>query len=338
MATEILRPNASGTLKQANQYPATGEHYDKVDEEILDNDTTYLYTTSTSNKIESFLFPVHSVGSGPILKVTLYWYYRSTSGSYYARTTPSINGIFGAEKSTQSTNYILASETFYFNAADMGYVYNRWTWDNIDSISATISLRTSSASGGCRVSKVSIEVEYYPTMQIEVLRPNAVGSETHFSQYPANGYNWDKVDESYEEYPAGDGNYIYSGDVVRDLYAIQNTSVGAGEIKAVRVFVNGYLDIWGSSGYVGISGSVNGYNSDSISIYDEQIFYLLGFAWGTNPANGNPWSWTNINNLQAGPSMAPYGDSAYYIEQVWGEVDYILPSSSRRRLMQPIMF
>jgi len=44
MATEILRPNAAGDETTiASQYPDSGAHWDKVDEETPDNDTTYVY-------------------------------------------------------------------------------------------------------------------------------------------------------------------------------------------------------------------------------------------------------------------------------------------------------
>jgi hypothetical protein len=44
---ETLRPSANGTLQGIpNQYPASGSHYDKVDEETPDEDSTRVYSNT----------------------------------------------------------------------------------------------------------------------------------------------------------------------------------------------------------------------------------------------------------------------------------------------------
>ncbi|GAI67509.1 unnamed protein product [marine sediment metagenome] len=68
---ETLRPNAVGSLTGIGaQEPATGEHWDKVDEAIADNNTTYVKQPGYAQK-DLYALPAHS-GSGVIRKVTAY--------------------------------------------------------------------------------------------------------------------------------------------------------------------------------------------------------------------------------------------------------------------------
>ena len=64
MATETLRPNGAGSQTGIGaQEPASGSHYDKVDESTADDDTTYVYTTSSSSVSDLYALPSLSVCS-----------------------------------------------------------------------------------------------------------------------------------------------------------------------------------------------------------------------------------------------------------------------------------
>ncbi|GAI86426.1 unnamed protein product, partial [marine sediment metagenome] len=55
MPTEILRPNAAGDYTNiAYQFPVESEHWDKVDEESPDDDTTYVYTPSAVQQKDAY--------------------------------------------------------------------------------------------------------------------------------------------------------------------------------------------------------------------------------------------------------------------------------------------
>ena len=74
-------------------------------------------------------------------------------------------------------------------------------------------------------------------MTIETLRPNGVGSHTGLGAQPA-GNNWSRVDED----PANDSDYVFNEpeeETDYDIYALPNSSVGAGVITNVRVIVRG---------------------------------------------------------------------------------------------------
>ena len=72
-------------------------------------------------------------------------------------------------------------------------------------------------------------------MAIETLRPNAAGDLTQCSQEPDEGSNYDKV---CEVTPDDNATYVFAEeDTLTDLYNLQNSGVGAGEITNVRVYV-----------------------------------------------------------------------------------------------------
>ena len=79
-STVTYFPNAAGTYTQLDQYPSSGEHWDKVDEDPHDGDTTYIHTSS-SNKIDSFNFE-DPTGTGTDINVTVVITVRSTSSVY----------------------------------------------------------------------------------------------------------------------------------------------------------------------------------------------------------------------------------------------------------------
>ena len=74
MATITLRPSAAGDLTEVdNQFPNSGEHWDKVDEETADDDTTYIYSsTSTTVKHDLYNLPSAPVGMAEISDVTVW--------------------------------------------------------------------------------------------------------------------------------------------------------------------------------------------------------------------------------------------------------------------------
>jgi hypothetical protein len=69
---ETLRPNAAGDETNIpTQYPATGYHWDKVDDVTSDDGSTFIVTGLKSYKRDLYNLPAHS-GSGTINKITVY--------------------------------------------------------------------------------------------------------------------------------------------------------------------------------------------------------------------------------------------------------------------------
>jgi hypothetical protein len=84
MATETLRPNGAGSLTQvAYQYPASGSHYDKVDEVTIDDMTTYVYESGGATQhIDVYALPSMTTGSDVVISsVVIHCYCKSDTGT-----------------------------------------------------------------------------------------------------------------------------------------------------------------------------------------------------------------------------------------------------------------
>jgi hypothetical protein len=82
--TETLRPNSAGDdTGISSQYPASGAHWDKVDEATADDLSTYIYTTVTNYQRDLYNLPDHT-GSGTINSVTLYFRFAHRAARIYA--------------------------------------------------------------------------------------------------------------------------------------------------------------------------------------------------------------------------------------------------------------
>jgi hypothetical protein len=165
MATEILRPNANGNANYAGQYPASGEHWDKVDEASADEDATYLWSPYTGSfPKELFNLPAHS-GSGDINKITVYCRCKAEDGA-----TPDWASIqilcrthdtdYGADAQTVTTSYVNYSKEWATNP-NTG---SAWTWDEIDALQIGTKLRAAESTPNpnyeTRCTQVWVEVEY----------------------------------------------------------------------------------------------------------------------------------------------------------------------------------
>lgn len=132
------------------------------------------------------------------------------------------------------------------------------------------------------------------------------------------------VDES----PGHDSNttYVSNGGLdvwERDLYNVQNSSVGSGTINWVRVYA-----------VMRITNEPANYGKLSIKsggIAEDSAAKALTTSWATyyeqwdTPPEGGSWTWAKIDALQAGASL--YGDSGKYAPrgnctQVYVVVDY----------------
>ncbi|MBI2853339.1 MAG: S8 family serine peptidase [Chloroflexi bacterium] len=141
----------------------------------------------------------------------------------------------------------------------------------------------------------------------EVLRPNGPGSETTIDyQYPATGEHWDKMDEAV---PDEDGAYIANGSgpvavLQRDLYAIQDHSMGTGTIGGITITVRAKTN--GALVYISLKtrGEVYDYNDHlTISPPSPAYYYDVSRTMPVNPYTGTAWTWADIDSLEAGVSL-----------------------------------
>jgi len=162
--TEILRPNAEGdTTEISSVYPTGTSHWQAVDEESSDGDSTYVYTSSTASSYQTDVYnlPDHT-GSGTINGVTVYFRFKTYTYGYtaYGRAAIKTYGTIynGTTESTTSNFYSTRSYTWTTNP----YTGASWTWTEIDSLQAGLGTRISNAASSSRCTQVYVQVNYVP--------------------------------------------------------------------------------------------------------------------------------------------------------------------------------
>ena len=152
-----------------------------------------------------------------------------------------------------------------------------------------------------------------------ILRPDGVGSLTNLTSSGCPS-NYQCVDESGSD---DDATIViraassYSGDV----YSLDNPGVASGTIDSVTVYCRARRTESLGDVIVGVYVNSTSYEVSSQSLTGSYLDY--SGVWTTNPATGNPWIWTEIDNLQAGPRLRGQSSSwPAYCTQVWVVVDY----------------
>ena len=151
------------------------------------------------------------------------------------------------------------------------------------------------------------------------LRPNAAGDKTELAPHGAT-YNWDCVDEVT---PDEDTTYVQTVDndnPYSDLYNFPNHTTETGDINSVKL----YMRVRTTSGvnndrfYIKTGGTAYSYAPDTnwTTSYATQ-----SHTWTLNPKTGVAFTWTDIDNFQAG--FQSYYSSVGRCTQVYVEVDYV---------------
>jgi hypothetical protein len=156
-------------------------------------------------------------------------------------------------------------------------------------------------------------------MATETLRPNAAGEETTLIPEPAGNYNWQNVDGvEPEDY---DYNYTYNTAYLRDLYNLP-ASTGLGIINFIKIYIRIATVDADETAYARPALRTNSTTTDGteVSKTGTTDYETFSEQWNTNPANGQPWEWADIDALQIGVSLK----SVDYAKcsQVYVEVDY----------------
>jgi len=162
------------------------------------------------------------------------------------------------------------------------------------------------------------------TNVFEVLRPNGPGSETSIDyQYPAASEHWDKVDEAV---PDEDGSWVYNtfayvGYLERDLYAVQDHSIGSGNIGAVSIWARTRFNAPPPSPTISLKthGHVYDYPFEGYSFWRDSSREIA-----VNPYTGAAWTWAEVDSLEAGVSLqgSEYGPDWSMLTQLWVAVEY----------------
>ncbi len=153
----------------------------------------------------------------------------------------------------------------------------------------------------------------------EILRPDGVGSISNLTA--SSGSNYQCVDETSSD---GDATYVKRGSssYATDVYSLGNPSASSGTIDSVVVHC--MVRRTKNQGDVQPTLYINSteYNGSAQSLTSSYVDYPQ--KWATNPSTSSAWTWTEINNLQAG--VRAKGQNSIFparCTQVWVEVFYV---------------
>lgn len=144
--TETLRPNAAGDETNIpSQYPASGSHWEKVDEVVAD-DADYVFDSSGSGDYHRDLYnlPDSGIGAGSISKIKVYFRVKETSAGCYARPALKSNSTVTDGTDIDLTSaWVTYSQEWANNPADS----EAWEWTDIDALQIGISLADACFTG-----------------------------------------------------------------------------------------------------------------------------------------------------------------------------------------------
>lgn len=160
------------------------------------------------------------------------------------------------------------------------------------------------------------------TPATETLRPTADGDETGI-EYPASPPHWTEVDDVT---PDGDSTYVSTElyQYQEDLYNIANHTAGTGQINYVRVYMLGKEESEQApaNGYVHIKTNGVEYNGTAVD-FPINVYATYSYQWNNNPQTGNPWTWSEIDDLQIGVGLMYCKPNQWSrVTQVYAEINY----------------
>lgn len=164
--TITYRPNAAGDETNLFQQPASGANWDKVDEAVSDNDTTYVQTNKGPWLEDLYNITDHSTqtAGGSINYVKAYMVSRATANitqtSAYVHTKT--NGtVYNGPSENMTTSYA----TYSYQWATNPQTGSAWTWTEIDTLQTGAGLRRALRTGASgnrytRLTQVYTEVNF----------------------------------------------------------------------------------------------------------------------------------------------------------------------------------
>jgi hypothetical protein len=165
MATETLRPNAAGDETGiASQHPGSGAHWDKVDDETPDENTTYVYAQSATYQRDLYNLPASSIPDGATINFIKVYFrcatWQTDGKTGYAKASIKSDSTVTDGSENEVTGHIQGnfetfSEQWNTNPADS----QAWEKTDIDALQIGVSLKKGTSSI-TYCTQVYVEVDY----------------------------------------------------------------------------------------------------------------------------------------------------------------------------------
>jgi len=170
-------------------------------------------------------------------------------------------------------------------------------------------------------------------MGTEILRPDAAGTHCGIPGEIGCSACPDHFDCVYETTCDGVTTHVRNttGILALDTYALPNSGVGAGVITSVKIYI--CVAASGEGCTIRPAILTNGvlHYGDGVDPNGDvgaSVFNSYPYTWSDNPETGNPWTWDEIDALEAGCEITGSGAPGWktaMCSQVYIEVDYTLP-------------
>ena len=300
-ANEILRPTANGDETNiSDQYPDSGAHWDKVDEETSDGDSTYVSTEWWDWQEDLYEISNHTTGYGQINYVKVYAVAkgeRIKQASLYIHIKT--NGVeYNGPQETLTTSYA----TYSYQWTTNPQTGSPWTWNEIDALQIGVGIRAPQANRWTRVTQVYVEVNYTPQ---DYNSPGTITSVNLLS-----GEKVASIDDFYY-----DASAIPSGTSLKVQYSTDNSTWynSAGTEGGWDTLSQGSANISLSS--LGWSGPNFYYRmvftsdgSDTPVLDEIRVYFSTYYTSGTLTSSAHDggdygnWDWENIYFTISEPS------------------------------------
>jgi len=164
---QTLMPSGAGNETVISfQFPDSGAHWEKVDEETPDEDETYVHTANGVYQRDLYALPNPS-HEGTISSIEVFYRVRNTQDTFDVGAKASIRThditYDGEEYLTKSTSYETFSEVWEKNP----FTGEAWTWDEMDALEAGVSLWGGGAAEYLRCTQVKVEVNYWLPITVD---------------------------------------------------------------------------------------------------------------------------------------------------------------------------
>jgi len=201
---------------------------------------------------------------------------------------------------------------------DVGVVGPNWSIEVSPAVTTKYTITAYGAGDATATAEVTVTVTYASPQSV-ILRPNAAGDETNIPGASPGGNHWDMVDDVT---PDNDGTLVYTlyvNTYKRDLYALSNHT-GSGTINWIKVWIRSRGDPTAARAKTAIKTGGTVYEGSEIALTTSYTNYYTQYT--TNPYTGLPWTWSDLDALQAGTSIHDGGVTYSRCTQVYVEVNY----------------
>ncbi len=160
--TLVFRPSAAGDETAIiEQFPDSGEHWDKVDEATSDGDSTYLQDDSQIYREDLYHIPDHSTqtAGGDINYITEHMVNKALASATQVSAYTHIK-TGGTEYNGTSENLSTSYATYSYQWSDNPDTSAPWTWSEFDALQIGIGMREAAAGVYSRSTQIYSEISF----------------------------------------------------------------------------------------------------------------------------------------------------------------------------------